>query len=389
MKTYVSNRVSSIQEKTGIECWRHIDGKDNPADLLTRGITPAELIDNKLWLMGPEWLALPQSEWPKSHIRNELVEDAMSEVKVSAVLVYRDMLRIGLEKTKQNLALLEYTGKLEKAVNILSYVDRFVNIWLGKTKVQCKRNRRGQIIPRVMPPSNEEKTKAMKYLIRKEQQEYFGKEIAAIRDGKAHMEKNSLESLRPVLDEEELLRLGGRLGRSKIDYEMKHPYIIPHDSRLAHLIMDYVHRQTKHGGIQVMMQYIRQKYWIPKLRNALRSIVHKCVVCVRMAARVETQLMAELPKERTQVGKAFLYAGVDFAGLFEIRLFGSDAKIKIWIAIFVCMNTRAVHIEIVIGLSSVAFIACCERFIARRGRCLKIFSDNGTTFIGANKEIKR
>lgn len=389
LRTYVANRVSSIQENTKVECWHHIDGKDNPADLLTRGVTPAELMGNELWLHGPEWLSLPQSRWPKSRIMSEPSDELMAEVKVNALAVVRDHLRIGLEKTNRNVPLLQYTAKLERAVNILSYVERFVNIWLGRSKAKRKRSRRGQIIQKIMPPSNEEKTKAMKHLIRKEQQEYFGSEVAAIKAGKALPEKSKLESLRPILDEEELLRLGGRLDRSEIDYEMKHPYIIPHDSRLAHLIMDYAHRQTKHGGVQVMMQYIRQKYWISKLRSALRNVVHKCVVCVRMNAKVEMQLMAELPKERIQVGKAFLYAGVDYAGPFEIKLVGTEDRKKVWIAIFVCMTTRAVHIEIVLSLSSIAFIACYEKFIARRGRCEKIFSDNGTTFTGTDKELRR
>lgn len=389
LKTYAANRVSSIHENTDVDCWRHIDGKDNPADLLTRGVIPSELIDNKLWLHGPEWILLPQSEWPKSRIMSEPSEEAMTEVKVNLLSVFRDPLRIGIENSNQNVPLLQYTSKLERAINILSYVSRFIKIWLGKSKVRRKRSRRGQIIQEIMPPSNEEKTNAMKYLIRKEQQEHFGKEIIAIEEGKGLPEKSKLESLRPIIDEEELLRLGGRLDRSEIDYEMRHPYIIPHDSRLAHLIMDYAHRQTKHGGVQVMMQYIRQKYWIARLRSASRNVVHKCVVCVRMDARVGTQLMAELPRERTQVGKAFLYTGVDYAGPFELKVVGTEDRAKAWIAIFVCMTTRAVHIEVVLGLTSIAFIACYEKFIARRGRCEKIFSDNGTTFVGADKELKK
>lgn len=260
---------------------------------------------------------------------------------------------------------------------------------MRKAKVKRKRDRRGQIVQSVLPPSNEEKTIAMKYLIRTAQQEHFHNEIAAIHEKRVLPEKSKLEPLRPTLDSEQLLRVGGRLDRSEIDYEMKHPYIIPNDSRLAHLLMDYAHRQTMHGGVQVMMQFIRQKYWITKLRNKLKNVVHKCVVCVRMNAKVETQLMAELPRERTQTGKAFLYTGVDYAGPFEIRTAGTKDRKKSWIAIFVCLKTRAIHIEIVLGLSTIAFIACYERFIARRGRCEKLFSDNGTTFVGTDKELKR
>lgn len=181
------------------------------------------------------------------------------------------------------------------------------------------------------------------------------------------------------------------MDRSELDYEMKHPYIVPQESRLARLLMKYAHRQTKHGAVQVMIQFIRQKYWITRLRSCLRKIVHKCVTCARMNAWTEEQLMAELPKERINVGKPFLHTGVDYAGPFEVLVPGANDRQteKCWIAIFVCLKTRAIHIEIVSSLSSIAFIECYERFIARRGRCEKMFSDNGTGFRGAEKELKK
>lgn len=392
LKTYVANRVVSIQENTDVARWRHIRGEDNPADLLTRGITPSQLINNNLWLHGPGWLSLPQLQWPAPRVMRAPPAEAMAELRVNAMTVFRDSLRIGIEGTRRNMALLDYTGNLEKAINILCYVARFVNIWLGKAKQNRKRTRRNQPNKGITPPSNTEKTTAMKYLIRKAQQEHLNAELTTMRENRSLPEKSKLESLRPILDSDGLIRLGGRLDRADMDYEMKHPYIIPNDSRLAYLLMEYAHRQTKHGGIQIMMQFLRQKYWIPKLRCSLRSIVHKCVVCVRLNAKMESQLMAELPSERVSVGKPFLYTGVDYAGPFELKtVTGSTEKPKqkCWIAIFVCLKTRAVHIEIVLGLTSIAFIACYERFIARRGRCIKLFSDNGTTFTGTDKELRK
>ncbi|XP_055306522.1 uncharacterized protein LOC129570826, partial [Sitodiplosis mosellana] len=258
LKTYVANRVASIQENTEIRCWRHIDGTDNPADLLTRGVSPSGLIDNDLWLHGPSWLLLSQSEWPASSIMQKPPEEAMDEVKVNTFTVFRDQLRIGIKGTNRNVPLLEYTSKLEKAINVISYVNRFIRIRLGQIKLKKTRKRRGEVVQGVVPPSNEEKTEAMLYLIRKSQQEHWNKEVTSIRkDGKLP-EKSKLESLKPILDNEGLLRLGGRLDRSELDYEMKHPFIIPHESRLGCLIMEYAHRETDHGGVQVMMQFIRQ-----------------------------------------------------------------------------------------------------------------------------------
>lgn len=394
LKTYAANRVAAIQENTDIDRWRHIDGKDNPADLLTRGVTPSELIDNQFWLHGPSWLSLPQSEWPISRIMREPSEEAIIEMKINSVMMFKDPLRIRLEGQATSLPLIEYVDHLEQVVNILSFIYRFIELKLNKSKVRTKnkRKKRGEKKPTINPPTNGEKTKAMIYLIRKTQQEYFKGELSALKENRNVPDRSLIQSLRPILDEDGLIRLGGRLDRSEIDYEMKHPYIIPHESKLARLIMDYAHKETDHGGIQVMMQFIRQKYWIPRLRNGLRRTVHNCVVCVRMNARTETQLMAELPKERTCIGKPFLYTGVDYAGPFEIKI--NDGRSnrptrKCWIAIFVCFITRAMHIEIVTDLSTAAFIASFERFIARRGRCLKMFSDNGKCFLGADKELQK
>lgn len=394
LKTYVANRVSSIQSKTDINNWRHINGKENPADLLSRGVLPKDLVNNTLWLHGPKWLILPQSEWPLSPVMQRLSEGVEKEMKVFTVMQSRDTLRIGLKGTKTHVPFLDYVGKLEKAVNILSYVNRFIKIRLDKTYSlpQNRRSRRKEIQLSIAPPTLEEKALAMEYLLQRTQKEYYNPELSALKLGKRLPEKSRIEALNPIMDQNQLLRVGGRLNRSELDYELKHPAIVPNGSKLANLIIDFAHRQTNHGGCQVMMQFIRQNYWIPKVRSEIRNYIHKCVVCVRLNARLEGQLMAELPGERIQPGKPFFHTGVDYAGPFELKMIsgkGEDVRRKCWIAIFVCLKTRAIHIDVVTDLSSIAFIACYERFIARRGRCLKMHSDNGTSFVGTNKELKR
>lgn len=62
--------------------------------------------------------------------------------------------------------------------------------------------------------------------------------------------------------------------------------------------------------------------------------------------------------------------------------------LKAYVCVFVCMTTKALHLELVTSLTSEAFLAVFKRFVARRGRPLHLFSDNGTTFIGANSEIQ-
>lgn len=203
-------------------------------------------------------------------------------------------------------------------------------------------------------------------------------------------EKSHISALCPSMDEHGILRVGNRAKHANIPYDAAHPIIIENDTRLCYLIMNEAHILTGHGSVQITMQFIRQNYWINKLRSALRSYLHKCVTCARYYKQHETQLMSDLPIDRVNQNRAFLYTGVDYAGPIQIvqKYKGVAALKKCYIAIFVCMVTRAVHIDIVSDQSSMAFIMCFERFVARRGHCNKLFSDNGTNFRGAYKELK-
>ena len=57
-------------------------------------------------------------------------------------------------------------------------------------------------------------------------------------------------------------------------------------------------------------------------------------------------------------------------------------------ALFICLATKAIHLESVTDLSTVTYIASLRRFIARRGLCEKCYSDNGTNCVGAEKGLK-
>ena len=66
----------------------------------------------------------------------------------------------------------------------------------------------------------------------------------------------------------------------------------------------------------------------------------------------------------------------------------SKIKVKCYVALFICLSTKAVHLELVRDLTSQAFIAALRRFTARRGKCANIYSDNATNFVGAKNELE-
>lgn len=398
LKTFIANRVASIQRNSDLQCWRYVNTKDNPADLLSRGVKPSDLINNQLWLHGPEWLSRPESDWPAEQFPMKMPDGIDPELRVHTVTEIKNRyVDIGTkkwnaeEKKFEKVPILDYAVDLDKAVNLIGFGIRFLNALRTKykpPKVDTRSKKK-----KAHPPTDKEKALAMEYFIRKAQEEYFSLELAALKKGKGISEKSKLIALNPRLDSNGIMRVGGRLDKAAIDYEMRHPVIIPKNSRLAWLLMDHAHRKNHHGGVQVVMHYLRQKYWIPQLRDELKQFARKCVQCVRTKPLTEDQLMADLPADRVRPGKCFEVSGVDYAGPFNVKYVDRDGNqivmVKAWVVLFVCLKTRAIHMEIVDDLTSSSFIACYECFVGRRGPCYKMYSDNGTSFIGAEREIAR
>lgn len=244
-------------------------------------------------------------------------------------------------------------------------------------------------------PSPEEESEALKIFIRREQQLRYPNECAHFQkygnsNPKMFPEKSKLVNTTPFIDGDGLIRVGGRIDRAELPYDMRHPVIIPSYSRLSKAFILDAHRKTHHGGNQAMLQHLRANYWIPRIRVELQNFTLRCAECARHRKKPVIQQMAELPKDRVTPYLPFEVSGVDYAGPFLLKdtyKRGAPTR-KCWIAIFVCMCTRAIHIDVVTDLTSAAFIACFERFVSSRGQCVHMYSDNGTSFVGAYKEIK-
>lgn len=204
-------------------------------------------------------------------------------------------------------------------------------------------------------------------LIRLDQKEHFNNEIFCLKNDKNIHHKSKIRNLHPFVDSNNILRVGGRLEKNDyLPYDRKHPIIISYKSRLANLLIRFAHDKTLHGGNRITMNYIKNKYCILKVKSTIKFELHKCVICFRFKKYINNQLMGNLPKERTQISKPFTNTGTDFCGSFDIRYAKGrgNKSYKCYIAIFVCLATKAVHIEIVSDLTSKAFIAAFQRFVS-------------------------
>ncbi|XP_055306907.1 uncharacterized protein LOC129571167 [Sitodiplosis mosellana] len=388
IETFVGNRIAAITANTPSKVWAHVRTEDNPADLISRGMKAQDLVTSDFWKHGPNWLQKDKSEWPKPKLKvtQEDKEAILNECEPQNVSVMLSCTPIGFKEWN----LIDRFSDWSKIIRITAIVMRFAH----NAQQKDPRNR---TVGRALKAH--ETRNAAGYWIKCAQAVAYHVEIQCLkaRDDQFPA-KSKILPLNPRLDENDILVAGGRLRNAQIEQDRKCPFIVPPKSRVCQLIMQQAHKDTYHGGVQMMMAHIRTTYWIPTLRAQLKQIVSRCAPCTRHAKKTQDQLMADLPIERVTPSRPFLRCGVDMAGPFNVRLTDKiklntrarvlhDTELKGYIAIFVCLTTRAVHLEPVMAMTSDAFKAAYLRFVARRGRPQKMFSDHGTNFVGANREL--
>lgn len=206
---------------------------------------------------------------------------------------------------------------------------------------------------------------------------------------KAIQAKSPLIALTPILEKDGIIRVQGRLRHALLPYTTKHPIILPVESHFTTLVIRHAHAQALHGGLQLTLRKIRDEFWITRGKTAVKRELNTCMVCFRYRCRPERQQMADLLAPQVQPNRPFSHTGVDFAGYFEVK--SSTRKnagyIKCYISLFICLTTKALHLELAHDLSTAAFIAALNRFTARRGIPSDMYSDRGTNFTGTANEL--
>ncbi|GFU51157.1 integrase catalytic domain-containing protein [Trichonephila clavipes] len=216
---------------------------------------------------------------------------------------------------------------------------------------------------------------------------YFQEEIRSIKKQISLPPKSPLGSLHPFIDEHGLVRVGGRLQNSQLRFNSKHPIILPSQHSISELLIKEQHIAHLHAGPTLLAHVLRQSHWIVGSRKLINKSIRKCLKCNKFKTSTTTpQLMGNLPKHRVTLERPFFSCGIDYAGpvLIKCNKGRGTKSTKGYIALFVCLATKAVHIEAVGDLTTDSFIAALRRFCARRGAPRHIYSDNGTNFVGAH-----
>ena len=229
-------------------------------------------------------------------------------------------------------------------------------------------------------------------ILQKVQASVYQREIDSLRQGNKVNRDSSILSLDPYIDNDGLLRVGGRLSRSSLSSDEKHPIILPGKHHVSKLLVSFFHEQVKHQGRHFTEGAVRTAgFWITGCKRLTSSLIFNCVKCKKLRGQFVGQKMSDLPKDRVEQSSPFSYVGVDVFGPWEVtcrRTRGGQASSKRWAVLFTCLAIRAVHIEIIEDMSSSAFINALRRFVSIRGKVKQFRSDRGTNFVGATDSIQ-
>ncbi|XP_015118378.1 uncharacterized protein LOC107042025 [Diachasma alloeum] len=373
-KDFVHNRVVKIQETLPNATWRHVSEKGNPADCASRGITPCQLADHHLWWTGPDWINQDPEDWPRSTIDAPPMD--IPEVAKEA-------------KPAKSHPVVQRINEIAELLNRYSTMARLLAVTVTINRAIDRFRRQP------MPPGSilmtRELNDARLFWVKITQHQYFVSELRVLLRNQQLPRNHQLAKLTPTLDEEGIMRLGGRLKNSELHPEQIHPIILPRQSRFTTLVIAEAHQKTLHGGTQLTLAYTQQRYWILGGRGTVRAYILRCAICARHRARQAQQQMGQLPATRVSPARAFLHTGVDYAGPFAILKWRpTNAQPgSVHIAVFVCFTTSAVHLQLVNRQTTEAFLGAYKRFTGRRGIPAVMYSDNATTFVGAADQLER
>jgi hypothetical protein len=358
--TFVGNRVKEILQYTNTEQWHYVPGILNPADLPSRGCSPSKLLESRWW-EGPSWLRGSSDGWPSHHeeVNENLVDAEKKKGTIAKINQFQKedftfMSSVKISKKKENLWSCDRFESFIKNIRHLAWILRFVK------KCRSMSTIKGE-------------------LTQKEIQEVEIEVWMRVQKESFVYENGGYISGLKVDNENGLLIVKTRiLQRQDFEHFLK-PILLPKQHPIVEKLIREIHVLNGHAGIQFLVGYLREKYWVIQSRRTIRKIISKCVVCRRHSTKSTNVPPAPLPENRIKDAAVFQVIGVDLAG----PLFLKDGT-KTWMVIFTCAIYRAIHLELVTSCSTETFLLALFRFISRRGRPSTIYSDNGKNFEGAD-----
>ncbi|XP_053686216.1 uncharacterized protein LOC128735749 [Sabethes cyaneus] len=376
---FVGFKVTEILESTEAYEWHYVPSKLNVADDGTKRDKLPDLSSQSRWFNGPDFLWATEDKWPQPVTRNESTEAEL----VASLLVHCAF-------PDPVISVTDYSS-WQRLRNVVARVLRFT--------ANCRSKKQKELFAtRLAGPLGERELCAAEvYLIRLAQQEGYPEEVSILQNLPQNSntqitglpKSSSLYKLTPWLDGHGILRMRTRIAACQYTTEdAKTPIILPRKHHITTLIISHYHNKYHHQNHETVINELRQKYQISRIRACFKQVRKDCQRCKIKNAVPNPPFMADLPPGRLAAyQRPFTHTGIDYFGPIEVVV-GRRAE-KRWGMLATCLTVRAIHIEVVHSLTTSSCIMAIRNFVARRGQPRKFYSDRGTNFIGADRVLKK
>ena len=360
---YEANRVKRILRATEASQWRWVDSKRNSADHFSRGVNPSKVDHARDWIIGPAFLLDGEESWP-SAVNTVSSMDDDERVPCAQAVVNTEPIVENILTTR----LIAHYSTLPRLLRATAWWLRVRNFLFRRISGQKTAAAKSGLI------CASEYDDALMALIRVMHMAEFTDVLDVLKDktssgqsvNRVKTEHRKLLAYCPYIDDG-VIRIGGRLQRSQLPDNVKHPVVLPKRHHLTGLIILEAHRKCGHFSNNYVMNELTSRYYILGGKRIVRYCIRGwCMSCRNHNATPLTQVMAPLPLARVDSGKRpFTNTGTDYFGPFLIRQ--GRNELKRYGCIFSCLATRAIHLEIAEDLTTEAFLMAYRCFHALTG----------------------
>ena len=370
---YVTRRVGVLHKLSAPKDWHYVSTDVNPSDIASRSCKPHDLA-NSNWLTGPEFL------WdleftPNQNFSDKELPEQVTCVKAFKTEAYEPSFIFALGNNVSSWL------KIIKTVKVVMKMRYHLDILRQKNGIH--------LAPRAKDVSYSE---ALLMILRLSQGDCYGDISKKLLSSKKLEENHELNDLSPFVDKYGIVRVGGRLKNASMPFDCKHPALLSPVHPVTKILVQYFHEKVGHQGRHLTHGEVRYHgYHIFKGKSYIRRFLQQCVLCKKLRGATLTQIMADLPVDRLEEVPPFCNTGLDVFGPYMVQekraTRATAGKRKVWVIIYVCLVSRAVHVDILPSLDTSSFRNALQRFISVRGTPKLIRSDNGTNFVAAYSQM--
>ncbi|XP_062534004.1 uncharacterized protein LOC134203041 [Armigeres subalbatus] len=309
---FVACRVGEVLSLSKENEWRWVPSRHNIADEATKWGKGPCFDEESRWIQGPEFLGLPEEHWPKPKTPINLTDEELRPCQM-----YHEI--------SSPLINFERFSNWNRLLRAVAYVYHFFTIHNArKTNSSVEKG-----------PTHDELKAAETLIWRMVQWTVYPDEVSIMENNK-HLPEDqrrtldktsSLYKLTPMLDEFRVLRIDSRTGAARVDqYDLKYPVILPWKHHVTNLIVNFYHRKYLHGNTETIVNELRQRYYIPRIRVVVKTVSRNCQWCKVYKAQPTVPKMGPLPEARLSPGvRPFSYIGVDYFGPLLVKPASADS----------------------------------------------------------------